>query len=1083
MQRVRSLWIGPDAASLASSLVLDAPVDPRSPWIVPNPLLRDAIRAALSRRRGAAADLAVWTWEDLWARLRREAADGPLVLGPAGVRVLLNEAIGRARRATGAAERADVYAAPGYRRRLLGQFARWQRSGRTPDALDAAAEPDAPAFDRAAFRAYDEISRAHGLADPDRLASWGIGRLRAMPGAGWRTITVFDPPGVDPLAARALAELERHAPTLRVGLVADPEAPGPYREALALRDRLVERGYGETHVAPASRPSGLEGLVGALASDGARPIAATDGLRIDGAPRGEGLALVVARRVRDLLDAGSAPDDILVAVPDWDDQAEAIRRTLGTWGHPAAALGPSPLAADPGLGTLLLALRLPQPGEDYEKAGLVRLLRSSRLRPRWPDCVRGPLDLATAAAAVQETRVFRGLDAYRTALARAAGAAPRAGATDGESLLAGRRAERAQTAGPILDRLAAALNPVRGPSPWWVHVDRLSGLWSGLGLGGPDDPAFQALLVALDDQTLALEALGQADAFWEAADFVAEVAALIAEEAQPAPPPPPGAVRIARPEAIAGLAVPHLIVASLVEGTFPARPAIEADLDAQLDPPAEGDAEAGPAGLPAGYAAELVRFLRLVGTATRSLTLVYPTADESGRAMLPSGFLQEALRALGPAAADPAVHGRVSRFPAVLPEALARAPLERRVRAVHEAAHGDLGPLRALAADPSQRATLGGTAAALHLSAHRGPRRAAFGPYDGHLTDREAIARIAREHGAAAPVFSASQLESLALCPFQYFLRYVLHLDPTDDRDELDPDYAAEGSILHAALERLHVRLRDDPDLEGQDPVELVRAGVTDAIEQVLGEQPQPATRLESALRAIDAARARRAGARYIDQFRAYLGAPGPPGAPPSCVHCEVDFGRKPEPEGGRPPLTIGPPEAGIRLRGMIDRIDVIEYEGIRYFRVIDYKSGSVPAAAHEKKGIYLQLPLYTLAAGELILADAALRPLDAGYWSLRKGGYKASRAMHAWDAKHEAVSEVPDWAAFRAALEAYVLELVARLRAGDFPVHPRIDECRRRCDYATVCRIGHVQRLGKVWPRQPRLVVLDGPGAGGESS
>jgi RecB family exonuclease len=1079
MQHGRSLWTGPDSASLAASLVLDAPVDPRSPWIVPTPMARVAVLAALSRRRGAAADLGVWTWEDLWARLRGESADGPLVLGPGGVRVLLNEAIGRARRALPMADRADAFATAGYRRRLRTRFAAWQRSGRTPEAIEAQPPPDAHPFDLAAYRAYDDLLRAHDLADPDRLAAWAIRRLRERPPFGWRSLTVFDPDAGDPVVARAVADLERHAPAMRVGLVCDPDAPAPYREAAALRDRLLGRGYHETRVAPGVRPAGLSALATALAADDGRPIPDAAGLRIDGAPSGEGLALVVARRVRDRLDAGATPEEIVVAVPDWAAQAEAIGRTLRSWGIPAASLGPAPLAADPGLGILLLALRLPREGVDYERSGLLRLLRSSRLRPRWPE-LRGPLDLATAASAVAEARAFRGLDAYRVALDRARKVAPRAGASDGEKALVERRAGRAEVALAILERLAAALDAFRGPAPWWVQVDRLAALWSGLGIGDADDPAFQALLVLLEDASLALEATGAADAFWEPADFVAEVGALIAEAARPAPAPPPGVVRIARPEDLAGVAVPHVVVANLAEGTFPARSAIEADLDAQLD--ATEAATADGSGLPEGYAAELSRFLRLIGTATRGLVLVYPTADESGQALLPSAFLQDALRALGPtAAADPAVHERVTRFPAVLPEHLAQSPLERHVRAVQEASEGDPVPLHALAADPDGRATLAGTAAVLHLAAHRSPRRAWFGPFDGHLTDRQAIARIAEEHGADLPVFSASQLESLALCPFQYFLRYVLHLDPTDERDELAPDYAAEGSILHAALERLHLRLRDDPDLAGNDPAGLVRDGVQAAIEGVLAEQPTPATPLERALRAIDAARARRAGSRYADQFRTYLDADGPPGSQPRCAHCEVNFGRGGGGTGedagaddGHPALVIGPADAGVRLGGMIDRIDFLEHDGVRYFRVIDYKSGSVPSATHERRGLYLQLPLYTLAAGELIVADPGTRPLDTGYWSLRKDGYRPARKMHAWDAKRAVLAEEPTWEAFRGALEAYILDLVARLRAGDFPVHPRIDDCRRRCDYAAVCRIGHVQRLGKTWSRQPRLAVPD---------
>lgn len=1038
-------------------------------------MAQEVVQATLTRRRGTTADLRVWTWDELWIHLRRDSRDGPMVLGTAGIRAVLTEAIRRAGQSPPEEGFPELYRTAGYRRHLQAQFQHWQRAGVRPESLESPTdESRVNPFDVAAYRIYDELLTAHDLANPDRLALWGLEFLLTLPPDAWPAITVFDPPADNPIALRALAELERHAVETRVGLLADLDQPLPFARALALRKSLLVRGYEESRVAPADRPEGLKAMARHLATDGALAIEATAGLRINGVPRGEGMALGVARRVQDLLDGQVRPDDIVVAVPQWDDQSEAIPRMLGSWGIPAATLGSTAMAADTGMSTLLLAMRLPLPDVDYEKAGLLRLLRASRFRPQGA-LARDPRDFAIAAAALQGTRAFRGLDAYRTALDRVESARPRASATESERQAAEQRAANARTARAVLDELAAALGSLRAPAPWWEHADRLLEVWRTLGLGADSEPAFQSLQLAMDDQALALDSMGLLDEPWETAAFVAEVSGIIAEETIESPIPPPGRVRIARVEQLSGVSVPHLLVANMVEGTFPARAAIEADLDAALDSEIKATTLDGT--LPDGYASELSRFLRLIGAASRSLSLFYPTADESGRAMLPSAFLQDTLRGLGRSARDPSIHDRVMRFPAILPESLAKSPLERQVRAIDLAARGEFDSIQFLMRESDHRPALLGAGAVLHLASHRSAKRTSYGPFDGHLTDREAVDRIAGEQAASPPVFSASQLESLALCPFQYFLRYVLHLPPPDDRDELDPDYAAEGSVLHEALERLHLRLRDAPGPPDSDLVVQARDGIHDAIEQVLAQQPVPTTQLDQSLRAIESARARKAGTRYADQFATYWNLPSPPGIHPTCLDCEAEFGTPGE--GHHPALIIGPQETGVRLRGVIDRIDSIEHEGIRYIRVIDYKSGSGPSSSNQKRGIYMQLPLYMMAVERVILSNSLIKPLDAGYWSLREKGYSSSRNMHTWKDKEGAWLEDSSWPGFRDALESYVVALVDRLRAGDFPVHPRVEDCRRYCDYASVCRIGQIARMGKVWPRQPRLA---NPKAGPES-
>ena len=64
--------------------------------------------------------------------------------------------------------------------------------------------------------------------------------------------------------------------------------------------------------------------------------------------------------------------------------------------------------------------------------------------------------------------------------------------------------------------------------------------------------------------------------------------------------------------------------------------------------------------------------------------------------------------------------------------------------------------------------------------------------------------------------FSASQLETYIACPFQFFCKYVLKLEPAERRDEIDEDYTERGSKIHDILETLEQLKQQDPGDAGR---------------------------------------------------------------------------------------------------------------------------------------------------------------------------------------------------------------------------------------------------------------------------
>jgi hypothetical protein len=133
-------------------------------------------------------------------------------------------------------------------------------------------------------------------------------------------------------------------------------------------------------------------------------------------------------------------------------------------------------------------------------------------------------------------------------------------------------------------------------------------------------------------------------------------------------------------------------------------------------------------------------------------------------------------------------------------------------------------------------------------------------------------------------------------------------------------------------------------------------------------------------------------------------------------------------------------------------------------FNILDYKTGGAIALDDEsiKAGTTLQLPLYALAAMELLLADRDAWPWQAGYWYVREGGFKPRRALRMYRNDDGRIELESRWEGLRAGLADTVMGLAGGIRAGRFPVCSADPRCTGRCPYSTVCRINQVRSLDK---------------------
>ena len=252
----------------------------------------------------------------------------------------------------------------------------------------------------------------------------------------------------------------------------------------------------------------------------------------------------------------------------------------------------------------------------------------------------------------------------------------------------------------------------------------------------------------------------------------------------------------------------------------------------------------------------------------------------------------------------------------------------------------------------------------------------------------------------AAGIFekmSVTQFSDYLSCPFRFYLKHVLRMEPFDaTRDEMDTrDF---GSLIHDSLQALH----SDETLRDSDDETALAAFLDERIQTITGDRygRDPVLpiviQLESARNRLRALARVQAAAR-ADGWRV--------------EHVEISFPELPD---NKEPVEID----GVLISGRIDLIERHLHTGQR--RVIDYKTGAKgtePDKAHLKtlrgaaagdipewqllthsgkmhRWINLQLPIYTWVVGRL---GGGGDGVQAGYINLPPA--TSETAVNMWDA------------------------------------------------------------------------------------
>jgi len=772
----------------------------------------------------------------------------------------------------------------------------------------------------------------------------------------------------------------------------------------------------------------------------------------------------VALKIKGWLLDGVAPGEIAVGLRSLNEAGLSWRDGLAAAGLPVWCDTGAPVQ-ESGLVKFLLAV-LQTELEDWPFARLAGVLGSSYLRPPMY-----PGDSARDARAV--SRALRGLrlpQGRHDMLVGVERAAARFSSSPGLANpgLPEDADDPIPTALPTdvyiralrllkwYAQVTEVLRKSRALGDWVDAIAELLGELGALTLatadsGDPDRPVWDQWQRLLRDAAAAeLRAQGSASRL-SASDFLAELRDLLVDERRDPPPEPPGCIRILGLDQLRHLETPYLIVAGLTEESFPRR---------RSDDCLFSDSERREfveQGLPVRHAAlhqqeELLFFYHVTLSATRLLLLTYPEVNHRGQPAFASPYVA-ALRTLWTPAALPVQHqGQLDPIPD--PSRVVNAT-EARLAAMHAATLGQPGWLRTLWEAPATHGTVSNIVAAVEMAVNRFHTRG-FTSYEGrleHPVNQRALAERFHQHWQ----FSATELESYAICPFKFWLSTVLKVAELPDV-ESGTDVLRRGVVVHDVLAQLVDDMR--PTAAGVQLAARFQGLVAEKLQREVADSD-----LQQALLRIEAQVLAEWGTAYAAQFEHYSDQVRDAwGGPWSTTNPEVPFGDMPNAPDSerRPPLELGAAEDRVLVRGRIDRIDTGVVQQQPVFTVIDYKTGRRPSFKEDdvRSGRSLQLVLYAIAARRLGLVPADALPFQLGYWCLRGTGFQ-SGLKGTRTAKLQAI-DAAAWAALEEIVDETIPRLAAGIRSGEFVVDNTDADCTGRCAYNTVCRVNQIRPIAE---------------------
>jgi ATP-dependent helicase/DNAse subunit B len=333
------------------------------------------------------------------------------------------------------------------------------------------------------------------------------------------------------------------------------------------------------------------------------------------------------------------------------------------------------------------------------------------------------------------------------------------------------------------------------------------------------------------------------------------------------------------------------------------------------------------------------------------------------------------------------------------------------------------------------------------VAAHRRWAQRSPDEFDGRINSPTLLKNLA-ERIPEQWIFSASELNSYAACGWGFFAKYLLRLAPlAAPSAQLAP--ADRGIFCHAVLWRVMTTLAKNSDgvnLAKIDPDELFKT----LGRACLAEKNRLAdSAVYSQLWDAQTAYWQRLMWNYLSDQQEAFGK-----KPTQSLHFELGFGmaryrdEDTDPASRPDPVQLKAGGYQIRLRGKIDRVDMIACKDALATLAVDYKTGQLPTAKNMADYRDLQLALYAKALEAMFDLPCA----GGAYHDLRNN-------KHRYFATYKAKEEYAELLA--GATEA-VGRYVGAMRRGLFDAIPA-GKCSKWCPYRQICQYSQARANRKV--------------------
>ena len=325
--------------------------------------------------------------------------------------------------------------------------------------------------------------------------------------------------------------------------------------------------------------------------------------------------------------------------------------------------------------------------------------------------------------------------------------------------------------------------------------------------------------------------------------------------------------------------------------------------------------------------------------------------------------------------------------------------------------------------------------------------------FDGMLDADPKTPAMLAERYSEDTVWSATILEDYVTCPFRFYLRHVLGLEPLPE-EERDISASTHGTIVHEVCQLFYRDwMAGHPTGPGPKEKEEATVRIIAEAETVLARYTRPGVAWEAGMEAFLGTD--KAGPGLFEEF--ILQETETQASPFVPSLFEVGFGTPDRPASihdAAVALEVPEQETPILLRGFIDRVDCMA-DGT--FLVTDYKTGNHPKQSEIIAGKALQLALYVRAL-EMITGAAGA---GASYYTMKRRGVANTVEVH--DERYADVlasyhpkrmkKDTPPFPEIISHAVTAAGQATAGIRAGRFPLAEDAEKCPGYCEYIRICR------------------------------